>query len=144
MVKTDNQNSASATMAPEQRSGFDADVEGRHTSNIIPVMDLLLNQFHHFKPPAMRDWVFAGPAEDLLVLMRKQRGPDGLPEDAVALTTFLKTNSKKLRAEADILVSFFPNPRKRLYPDSKNPDPHAEPLVRIERVTSAEDHLLAG
>jgi hypothetical protein len=70
---------------------------------------LLLDQNAHLRPPT--EFVFHGPVEDLLQLMRAKR-PDGLP-DADGLVAWIKAplNWKKLR-DSQIICTFPELPRR--------------------------------
>ena len=100
-------------MTPEERAVFDAGVEGMRSGNVIPVLQLLLDTNAHLRAPAITEWSFHGPVDDLLQFMRAKRGPDGIPVDGADFVKWLRTpaNAKKVR-QAGILVSFPPLPRR--------------------------------
>lgn len=127
------------TMTKEERAVFDEGVEGMRSGKVIQVLNLLLDQYLHHKPPSITEWSFFGPAEKLLDLMRERRGPDGIPVDAVDFVAWLKVpvNAKRVRA-AGILVGFPPHPRNATtilvkLERAVNPDQY-QPLVDGVRV----------
>src|ERR1700730_4032264 len=117
-------------MSKESRDIYEAGVEGMRSGNIIPVLNLLLDQNTHHRPPSIDEWIYCGPVEKLLDLMRERRGPDGIPTEAVDFVRWLRTpeNAKKVRA-AQILVTFPPHPRNG-----------EEVMVKIERAKSPTEY----
>jgi hypothetical protein len=125
--------SAVAVESPtkEGRSVLDAGEESFRSCQIIPVLNLLLDQNMHFKPPAIREFVYHGPVDALLQSMRERRGgPDGIPKDAADFVEWLRTpaNAKRVR-QAQILVSFPPFPRRE-----------GVQMIRVERAESADQY----
>jgi hypothetical protein len=118
-VKVTNEKETSAVAAETTNEG--------HV--IEEALQLLLDQNAHLKAPALTEFVFHGPAEHLLQLMRAKR-PDGLPADAAALVTWLKAplNWKKVR-DAQILVTFPPLPRRE-----------GVQMIKVERATAPDQY----
>jgi hypothetical protein len=118
------------TMTEEERAHYEAGVEGMRAGNLIPVLQLILDQNAHLKPPAITEFVFHGPVEHLLQLMRAKRGPDGIPVDAADFVAWLKipANAKRVR-QAQILVSFPPLPRRE-----------GVQMIRVERAENPDQY----
>jgi hypothetical protein len=132
-VKASEKETSTVAVEPltkEERDIYEAGVEGMRSGKVIPVLNLLLDQFLHHKPPSITEWSYHGPVEKLLDLMRERRGPDGIPTDAADFVTWLRTpeNAKKVRA-AQILVTFPPHPRNG-----------KEVMVKIERACSPTEY----